>query len=46
MKDELCRACGCTVNDYTKCKKCSLTTSTICNCCKKIDYTQTHFHEK
>ena len=44
MKDELCRICGCMIDDYAKCKKCNLVISTICRCCDKINYIQTHLH--
>jgi len=44
MKEELCRICGCNMDEYTKCEKCSLIVSTICKCCQKIDQIQTHTH--
>ena len=36
------RLCGCEIKQFHICLKCSLTISTICNCCKNIFDVQTH----
>ena len=44
MNNQLCRICGCEIKELDLCKKCRLTVTTVCNCCKNIVDIQTHIH--